>query len=356
MKLKVISHNRKIYIFVVSILILLLAYIVLKFSFPGFDLFSRFLSYITRPYLLIVEKFANIFLRWRESSLSIKNHGISLNDKLIEGFTTQIMYKKVTIFYILTLWLTRATSWKKICFTAVYLVLNFLSASFYIVTAAFSVAGYINNASIILATHGIVFFCMNTAFLVWYLINKKFWSDNSSNISSITKLLERKLLDIIIILYGYSIVTFSLGYFKFRLYISFLLKSSQGILGLLGYDAIVKPYLLIGNNGSISVYRTCLGFMTMFLFAALVYLTDNDLKRGWRYIIFGVLILNLLNILRIVLLFIHIQKHGDYILTTDVHDLYNYIFYFIVFVLWVIWFERLMDQKTLKSIKSFLKE
>ncbi len=356
MKLKVILHNRKINIVVASILILLIAYIVFKFTFSGPDPFIKFLSYITRPYLFLVEKFANKIFHWTGSPLSIQNHSLSLNGKLIDGFTTQIMYKKITVFYILVLWLTRAASWKKICFTGIYLVLSFLSASFYILTAAYSVTGYTNNASIILATHGIVFFYMNTIMLVWYFINRKSWFDSPSNISNIIKLLERKLLDIIIIFYGYSIITFALGFFKFRLYIGLLLKSSQGILGLLGYDAVVEPYLLIGNNGSISVYRTCLGFMTMFLFAALVYITDNERKRGWRYIILGLLILNLLNILRIVLLFVHIQKHGDYILTMDVHDIYNYIFYFIVFVLWVIWFERLMDLKTIKSIKSFFKK
>jgi exosortase/archaeosortase family protein len=156
-------------------------------------------------------------------------------------------------------------------------------------------------------------------------------------------------------LYVYSIVLFSLGYFDFSLYTDFLLKSSKGILGLLGYDAVMEPSLLIGKNGTIFIENGCMGFKTMFLFAALVYLTGNKHKRGWDHIIFGLLILNFLNILRIVLLFIHIQKHGDYVLATDHHELYKYIFYFIVFVLWVIWFERLMDLKTIKSIRSFLK-
>ncbi len=355
-KLKVNFHNRRIYIILALILILLLAYIFFKVSSGKADSFGKFLSCITNPYLLFIEKFANIILRWTGTSLSIQNNGIYNNGLLIDSLTTQIIFKKATVFYILILWFTRTTAWKKIYFTGIYLVLSFLSSSIYLVAETYSIAGDFNYTSIISTTHSVLFICMNTTLLFWYLINKNSRPDSPSNISVIAKLTERKLLDIIIILYGYSIVIILLGYFNFRLYIDILLKSSKGILGLLGYDSVIEPFLLTGNNGSIFVHSSCLGFMTMFLFAALVYLTGNKNKRGWGYIIFGLLLLNLLNILRIVLLFIHIQKHGDYVLAMDVHDLYNYVIYFIVFVLWIIWFERLMDLKTIKSIKSFFKK
>ncbi len=138
-------------------------------------------------------------------------------------------------------------------------------------------------------------------------------------------------------------------YFDFNLWIDFLFKSSQKILALLGHDAVVEPSLLIGNNGSIYMTKGCLGFKTMFLFASIVYLTGNDNKRRWIYIISGLLFLNFVNIIRFVLLFIHIQKHGGYVLAMDLHDMYNYIIYFIVFVLWVIWFEKFSDIRSFKK-------
>jgi hypothetical protein len=55
-----------------------------------------------------------------------------------------------------------------------------------------------------------------------------------------------------------------------------------------------------------------------------------------------------------VLLFIHIQKNGNYELAMDVHDMYNYIIYIIVFGLWVIWFERFSDIKPFHHRKSTL--
>ena len=89
--------------------------------------------------------------------------------------------------------------------------------------------------------------------------------------------------------------------------------------------------------------KYCLGFNTMYLFASIVYLTVNDNKRRWIYIISGLLFLNFVNIMRFVLLFIYIQKHGGYVLAIDVHDMFNYITYSIVFILLVIWFEKFAD-------------
>jgi exosortase/archaeosortase family protein len=347
MKLREIFSNRKINIIVASLLILLLTYIVFKFLFPGTDPFLRFLSFITNPYLILVEKFANIILRWSGSPFTIQNHIAIMKGIPVEGFTTQIMYKKLTLFYIILLWLTRSSTMKKIGFTGIYLVLGFLSTTFYNVAETYSFKGDTYKHVLFSTPHSLVFFFMNTILLVWYLMNKKYWSVSPSKHSSVVNLSERKLPDIIIILYAYSVVLFSLDSFDFKLWISFLFGTSQKILGLLGYDAVVESNLLIGGNGSISMARDCLGFMTMYVFAALVYLTGNKDRRTWWYIFFGVLMLNLANIVRFVLLFIHIQKHGDYVLAMEVHELYNYAIYTIVFILWVIWFEKFADIKTI---------
>jgi exosortase/archaeosortase family protein len=351
MKLKEILYGRKIIVFVASLLILLVAYIAFKFIFPNTDTLIRIISSITNPFLLLVEKFANLILQWTGSALAIQNHSISLNGIPVEGFTTQVMYKKVTLFYIILLWLTQPSTWKKIGFTGIYLVLGFLSATFYNVAGAYSITSDTHEHVLLSTPHSMVFFCMTTILLLWYLMNKKSWFLSPSKLSGIVNWLERKMPDIIVILYVYSLVLFSLDFFSFRLWISFLFGTSQKILGLLGYDAVVESNLLIGDNGSIAMARPCLGILTMFVFAAIVYLTGyKDRKTLW-YIVFGVLMLNLANIVRFVLLFIHIQKHGDYMLAMDVHDIYNYAIYTMVFILWVIWFERFKNIKTIVKRK-----
>jgi exosortase/archaeosortase family protein len=84
----------------------------------------------------------------------------------------------------------------------------------------------------------------------------------------------------------------------------------------------------------------------MLLFAAIVFLTGSTTKTvRWSYILFGLLLINFANILRFVFLFIHLERHGSYMLAMDVHDMYNYIIYAIVFILWVIWFEKFADYR-----------
>jgi exosortase/archaeosortase family protein len=342
MKLKDILHNRKNHIIFASLLILLLVYLAIRIIFPGSFSLTQLLTDITNPYLILVEKFANLILHWTGSSLTIQNHNIWLNGMPVNGFTAQLMYKKFTLFYLLIVWLSNSSILKKSWFTGIYLVISFLAASGYNVAGAYSITSQNSNNSIISTTHSLVFFGMNTILLLWYRVNKGSFSGNSPTVLGITKLLERKLAAIIVVIYAYIFILFSVGYFDFRLLIDFILKSSQIILGALGYDATAEFPILIGNNGSISLYRTCLGIMTMFLFAALVFLTGNKHKRGWGFIIFGLLVLNLANIIRIVLLFIYIQKHGTEF-AMDVHDMYNYITYSLVFILWVIWFEKFMN-------------
>jgi exosortase/archaeosortase family protein len=191
---------------------------------------------------------------------------------------------------------------------------------------------------------------MSTILFIWYWNNKKSILSSLSNLPINTTQVEKKIIEIFVIIYIYVIVIeFSANYFDFNLLIDLIFKSSQKILSLLGYKAVVEPSLLIGENGSIFMAPACLGFRTMFLFASIVYLTGNDNKTRWIYIIFGLLFLFVANIMRFVFLFIHIQKHGDYVLAMNLHDMYNYITYLIVFVLWIIWFERFTDIRSFKK-------
>jgi exosortase/archaeosortase family protein len=346
MSVKSILSRGKIYILVLFVLISSSLFILIHFTFLGTALFSL-ISFITHPFLISIESFANHIFRWIGSPISFQNHTIIHNGTIISGFTSQIMYKKITIFYIIMVWLTHTSNLKRISFTALFLILGFLSSTAYLITGAYYFVNITNHSNLFSVINSVVFCLLNTIFLLWYWLNKKSSLTNNTNVSGIRNMLERKLLDIIVLIFVYTILLFSLGYFDFSLMIEVILKSSSVILGIFGYHTSIESNVLTGIHGSISVYRTCLGIMMMFLFASLVYLTGNDRKRSWRYILFGLAVLFASNILRIVLLFVYIQHFGTE-LALDVHDLFNYITYAIVFILWVIWFERYMDLKTMK--------
>jgi exosortase/archaeosortase family protein len=351
MKLRDILLCRKTKVFAIAILILLLTYIILRFLFFDSDPLIPFLYSVADSYRLLIEKSANLFLLLTGSPVTIQNHIILLNGTQLNGFTTEIMYKKVVIILLLIFWSTKTSTREKIYYTVLLVVVSFLFVSIYNAVGAHLAA---NDSDYILSVlsipHSIGYLSMITILSIWYWNNKESILNSLSKLPVYTKFLEKKLFEILIIIFIYiMVIQFLYCYIDFHLWIDFLFKSSQKILALLGHNAIVEPSLLIGNNGSIYMAKACLGFNTMFLFASIVYLTGNDNKRKWIYIISGLLFLNFVNIMRFVFLFIHIQKYGGYVLAIDLHDMYNYIIYFIVFVLWIIWFEKFTDIRSFKK-------
>ena len=148
----------------------------------------------------------------------------------------------------------------------------------------------------------------------------------------------RKLPDIIILLLTYIAVMLALEFLDFKLYIKFLLGSSKLVLMAFGYPVSISSNVLAGDYGSVSLAKSCLGLVT-------IYISASNKTKALLYILVGIIILNLINILRIILLFVHLQKYGDYMLTMDSHDIYNYVIYGIIFILWVIWFEFYYSHK-----------
>jgi exosortase/archaeosortase family protein len=156
--------------------------------------------------------------------------------------------------------------------------------------------------------------------------------------------LEEKLPEIFTIMFLFTLLSnFLLGFFQYSAWINLMFNISAWILNILNYPAWVESHLLIGENGSIHMAKGCLGFNTMLLFASIVYITSKNNRRKLLFILGGLILLNISNIIRFVLLFIHIQNHGGYVLKMDLHAMYNYIIYGIVFILWIIWFEKYSD-------------
>lgn len=349
MKFRDILLSREIKFFVISIVILLFSYIILRFLIFDSDPLIPFFFSVIDSYLLLNEKFANLFLLWTGSHTTIQDHIILLNGTQLTGFTTDILYLQVVIIYLLLFWLIKTSTSEKIFLTVFLIVISFFFNAIYNAVGAHFIPDKTNSSSVLPIPLSLGYLSLNTILFIWYSRNKESILHSLSKLPVSKITLEKKLIDIVIIIYLFIVVRFLWFYSDFNLWIEVLFTSSQKILALLGYDAVVEPSLLIGDNGSIFMAKYCLGVKTMSLFASIVYLTGNDNKKRWIYILSGLLFLNLVNIMRFVLLFIHIQKNGDYALAMDLHDIYNYITYFIVFVLWVIWFEKFTDIRTINK-------
>lgn len=331
--------RKRINPFILSLIVILFIYIVIRLlTFKSYPIFPV-LSFLANYYLLLIESVSNYVLHWIGSLVTIKNHLVIVNYTPIDGFTPELRFKKWMGLFLFLIWITNTSLRKRVAFSFLLILVHFLIIAFYIAFGAhfLSLEKYDRSFLSIPVTIGLLI--LNTLMFIWYTRNKTAFLKSLSKLKINTKLFENNT-HVIIAMY-LCIITFSflIEYFDFLPWINFLFTASQKILALLGYEASVEPNYIIGANGSISMEKSCLGFQTMFLFAIIVFLTGDKNRYRWIYICSGLVFLNFVNIMRFVLLFIHLQNNEEYKLTMELHDMYNYITYSVVFVLWVIWFE-----------------
>jgi len=304
----------------------------------------------TSVYCLLSEQYLNLSLKL---SLSVMNwlgyfslfpdHVSDVGQTFWIFFAPGIRYKKMVLAIILSIWITKASPKRKSLFTIIVLVIHFLAVSLYNITGLSS--NPLSDPELVFSVPDtIAAFSLFTCFVVWFRLNRLSIYDQLMGLKIDITGLRTKITALIVITYIYIIINqFVFAYFTFTGWVNFLFIPAQKLLSVMGYNATVDSTYLIGDNGTIYMAKFCLGIKTMYLFASVVYLTGRRNFRRWLYIIGGLLVINFINILRFVLLFIHIQRNGDYALSIDLHLLYNIILYSIIFLLWVFWFEKYSD-------------
>lgn len=162
----------------------------------------------------------------------------------------------------------------------------------------------------------------------------------------------KKLLDFFIVLAIFSLIkNLVVPFINFYGYVHFLLFLTQKLVSVFGYAGKINGAYFIGDAGTLFMAKWCLGFLTMYVFSAFVYLTSNKNKVAWKYIAFGIVLLHVLNVIRLSMLFIFVQ-HNSAQKASHHHELYNIIIYLVIFVMWVIWIEKYSPWSLRKTNKS----
>jgi exosortase/archaeosortase family protein len=325
------------------IIVLSLVFIYIAFSLLVFDAdpLISLLGRVTDAYLLFQEGIANKYLHWTGSGVQVQNHMVMLDGTGYDEVRSGTLMRKWIAGLLLITWFTPTGLKKKLLFSGLILVLNFIMSPFTIALQAhLSALGtdlYSQTRISRTAAH-----LMNmTGLFVWLRNHRETLWKYLSSIRIDGALIKGNSTSVVIVSYVYLILGyFALGCFEFTPWVNFLFNSSHEILKWFNVESLVESQILIGENGSLSMLKSCLGLNTMLLFASLVFIMGENSWTSWIYILFGLVILNIANIIRLVLLFMHIQKHGTYVGRIDYHDLYDYVIYGIVFLLWVIWFEK----------------
>ena len=327
--------------------------------YQAFRIFAREQGYIMmlantifHPYLSMAEFLANRVIRLLVDGVTIQNHKFVFtsypvyfqkNKTIIENWQVILLNLKWSALLFMSFWLVHSSLMKKIKFTIILLFIHFFSVIGGLILLGAIGPLLVNPESLSeLRPNAIGAISYFVLFAVWVKKSKSDIELSLSRININIKLSVRKTNEILVIfLIIILLKNFFIPYFNYYIYIHFLLEITKSVVFLFGYQAEINGAYLIGiNGGTLFLDKVCLGFITMFIFAALVYFTRRDNKITWKYILFGIMILHLFNIARLSLLFIFVQYHNDNEMIMEHHDMYNIVIYIIIFVLWVIWFEK----------------
>ena len=307
--------------------------------------------------LLFHEGIANKLLHWLGSRVYIDNHLVMLDGTDHETVRSGTLMRKWMALLLLLTWAFPASLNKKLWFSGLILVLNFLMSPLTIALQAYLAGQGLDLYSHTRISRTAAHLMNMTLLFAWLRYRRKELWKFLSSLRLDSDLIRKKSTAIVAVSYVYLILGyFMLGCFEFTPWVNFLFNQSQQILSWFGIESVVESQVLIGDKGSLSMLKSCLGLNTMLLFVALVFIMGENSLTSWIYILSGLLILNAANILRLVLLFMHVQKHGTYGGVMDYHDLYDYIIYGLVFLLWVIWFEKFSRVRILTGKRQTVKE
>jgi len=116
-----------------------------------------------------------------------------------------------------------------------------------------------------------------------------------------------------------------------------IIDVSAGILTLMGFD-VFTAFRVIGIDiaPGIEIVNGCNGLAAIGLFLGFIFAYPGDNKKRWVFMITGMGVIYLVNVLRIVLLVIT-QVYWNQLFTFTHDYSTTAIFYIVIFIMWVIW-------------------
>ena len=116
-----------------------------------------------------------------------------------------------------------------------------------------------------------------------------------------------------------------------------LMHSSAWVLEQFGFSTFTTDYWLrVSGRGGVVVVYSCLGFGVMSFFTAFVIAWPKSLKSKAWFLPVGLLLIQLLNITRFILLSLYWKKSA-FRGVIDHHDLFNIILYLILLCVIYLW-------------------
>lgn len=162
---------------------------------------------------------------------------------------------------------------------------------------------------------------------------------------------------VLIVIYQLYLGQFDLNKYEVDGFTDLVARQTKTILTLFGYTVELypsanDPSVIVEVDGTriVRVIEGCNAISVMILFVAFILAFSKEFVKTFSYIVVGLLIIHVLNVLRIALLTIGIIKIPEY-----KHIMHAVIFplviYGIVFLLWIFWVTKFInnDSKSLQT-------
>jgi len=271
----------------------------------------------------------------------------------IEQWSSFFLYKRWSLLLLVLIWFVRSTLKRKVIYTGLFLIFHIIS-----VTGGLFLLGFIGPAiidestSFFLSPTLLGNFVLFSFLLIWLLGHRNFIRSMVSGLGIRFELSDRWFYELVILLFFFFILRdFFIPYFTFSPYVSFLLEIVQFVVSQKDFSSYIDRDHLFGPFGAMAVSKHCLGFLTFYLYAAMIYLTRPRNNHKWTryYVSGGLLILFAFNLLRLILVFLIAQGENGYARASLHHEIYNVVIYIVVFIMWIIWFEFILSKRNLKK-------
>lgn len=346
--------NKSVRILVVIAGSAVLVYTVLRLIIFDTDPLTSLFQPIYHTYLLFPEWIANMLYKAVDAGVYIRNHQMIFDTmesyhlayaEFTESLPRYMLYKRWSILILAVIWINFSPIKRKLIFTIAFTGTHVIS-----VVGGLFLLGVIGPRVIDEHT---TFHLTPTLFgnlvmfvflMIWVFFNKTEIRNTVQKLGIDIDISDRRIHEVIILLFFFLILgKVLIPFLAFKPYVIFLLEITRGISFLLGHDGYIAGDQLIGADGALALAKHCLGLMTMYLFAALIYLTrpKEPTSFTWLYMLVGLVLIFISNIIRLVLVFVVAQGENGFQRASMHHEIYNIGIYVVIFGMWVLWVELL---------------
>jgi len=323
----------------IKLLVIIIAIFgVVEVLFRLFDV--SLLHFASTLLSFIVLKFTTLFMFFGGSSIKIEgaNNLILVNDEITFYFSTGMFGLRYYLAAIVLFYLYERKLRNRLWLTGISFFLFFLCS-------ALLMNFRLQGNTYLIFNYSFVNETIITILLIAYLIWKATIIYKNKTKDEVFQFLYKSTITIwliIIAVWWIFYVKYTYDYqFKTSIYFylaHYINRVASFTLNLFGHESYVLDRRILASTHYILVGRGCVGLQVLHVFAVVIILMSGKVMPKLIFIFSGLILINFLNVIRVIVLFIYMGKHlRVYDGPINAHTFYNNAVYVLVVLLWLVY-------------------